>query len=90
MSEIGAHFSFVPLRSRWKFQGTMLEWCSMMESTISSPSPEIPARNELAHQVDPAQDIAQGTRGEEVFLLQAQLASLGGIIVGVKHLADIF
>ena len=37
-----------PLRSRWKCQGTMLEWCSMMESTISSPLPESMPPNELA------------------------------------------
>ena len=36
-SAIGAHLSTQPLRSRWKCQGTMLEWCSMIEMTISSP-----------------------------------------------------
>jgi hypothetical protein len=35
----GTHLITAPFRSRWKCQGTMLEWCSMMESTISSPSP---------------------------------------------------
>ncbi len=29
--------STAPQRSRTKFQGTMLAWCSMTESTISSP-----------------------------------------------------
>ena len=38
-SSTPTHFSTAPLRSRWKCQGTMLEWCSMIESTISSPSP---------------------------------------------------
>ena len=47
LSEIGAHFSTAPLRSRWKCHGTMLEWCSMIDRTISSPSP-MPARNESA------------------------------------------
>ena len=28
-----------PAARAWKCQGTMLEWCSMIESTISSPSP---------------------------------------------------
>ena len=37
VSEIGAHFSTAPFRSRRKCHGTMLEWCSMIDSTISSP-----------------------------------------------------
>ena len=36
---IGAQRITAPFRSRWKFHGTMLEWCSMIESTISSSSP---------------------------------------------------
>jgi hypothetical protein len=47
LSEIGAHLRTAPLRSRWKCHGTMLEWCSMTDSTISSPSP-MPARKESA------------------------------------------
>ncbi len=38
-SSTGTHTSFAPCRSRMKCHGTMLEWCSMMESTISSPAP---------------------------------------------------
>ena len=38
-SRTGAHLMTAPLRSRRKCHGTMLEWCSMMESTISSPAP---------------------------------------------------
>ncbi len=38
-SDTGAHFSTAPCRSRMKCQGTMLEWCSIMVSRISSPAP---------------------------------------------------
>ena len=52
-SEMGAHLMTQPLRSRRKCQGTMLEWCSMMESTISSPSlKSMP--NELATRLTPS------------------------------------
>ncbi len=37
-SSTGAHLITAPCRSRRKCHGTMLEWCSMIESTISSPS----------------------------------------------------
>ena len=37
-SSTGAHLITAPWRSRRKCQGTMLEWCSMIESTISSPA----------------------------------------------------
>ena len=46
-SATSTHFSTAPLRSRWKCQGTMLAWCSITESTISSPAP-ICARPKLA------------------------------------------
>ena len=36
-SSTGAHLITAPWRSRRKCHGTMLEWCSMIESTISSP-----------------------------------------------------
>jgi len=36
-SSTGANLSTAPCRSRRKCHGTMLEWCSMIESTISSP-----------------------------------------------------
>jgi hypothetical protein len=36
-SSTGTQTSFAPCRSRMKCHGTMLEWCSMIESTISSP-----------------------------------------------------
>ena len=35
---IGAHLMTAPCLSRRKCQGTMFEWCSMIESTISSPA----------------------------------------------------
>ena len=37
-SSTGAHLMTAPWRSRRKCHGTMLEWCSMIESTISSPA----------------------------------------------------
>ena len=40
--------STAPLRSRWKCHGTMLEWCSMTESTISSPAPSRGPANDAA------------------------------------------
>ncbi len=36
-SLIGAHFSTAPRRSRRKCHGTMLEWCSISVTMISSP-----------------------------------------------------
>ena len=42
------HFSTAPFRSRRKCQGTMLEWCSMMDRTISSPRPMWARPNEDA------------------------------------------
>ncbi|MNR37027.1 hypothetical protein D3C85_1550110 [compost metagenome] len=36
-SLIGAHFSTAPLRSRSRCHGTMLEWCSISVTMISSP-----------------------------------------------------
>jgi hypothetical protein len=38
-SATGTKTSLAPWRSRMKCHGTMLEWCSMIVSTISSPSP---------------------------------------------------
>ena len=35
---MSTHFSTTPCRSRRKCQGTMLAWCSITESTISSPA----------------------------------------------------
>src|ERR1700731_2317340 len=37
-SSTGAHLITAPWRSLRKCQGTMLEWCSMIEITISSPA----------------------------------------------------
>ena len=37
-SSTGAHLITAPWRSLRKCQGTMLEWCSMIERTISSPA----------------------------------------------------
>ena len=37
-SSTGAHLITAPWRSLRKCQGTMLEWCSMIEMTISSPA----------------------------------------------------
>ncbi len=36
-SRTSTHLSTAPWRSRRKCQGTMLEWCSITVSTISSP-----------------------------------------------------
>ena len=47
-SATGAHLITAPRFSRWKFHGTMLEWCSMIESTISSPSPITVPPNDAA------------------------------------------
>ena len=43
-SSTGAHLITAPRRSRRKCQGTMFEWCSMIERMISSPSPIRPAQ----------------------------------------------
>jgi hypothetical protein len=47
-SSTGAQRITAPLRSRRKCQGTMFEWCSMMERMISSPSPRPIFPNEFA------------------------------------------
>ena len=51
-SSTGAHLSTAPWRSRRKCQGTMLEWCSMIESTISSPGLDALAPERVGDQVD--------------------------------------
>ena len=50
-SSTGAHLITAPLRSRRKCQGTMLEWCSMIERMISSPSPIAMRPKRIRHQV---------------------------------------
>ena len=37
-ASISTHFSTTPCRSRRKCQGTILAWCSITLSTISSPA----------------------------------------------------
>jgi hypothetical protein len=46
-SSTGMNFSTTPLRSRRKCHGTMLAWCSISDSTISSPAFRL-RPNELA------------------------------------------
>ena len=41
-SSTSTQTSFAPCRSRIRCQGTMLEWCSAIVSTISSGSPRSP------------------------------------------------
>ena len=50
-SSIGATRSAQPRRSHSSCQGTMFEWCSISESTISSPGPSARAVA-VRHQVD--------------------------------------
>ena len=51
-SSTGAHLITAPWRSRRKCQGTMLEWCSMIESTISSPARDAFAPERIGDQID--------------------------------------
>ena len=87
-SVIGAHFSTAPRRSRWKCQGTMLEWCSMMERMISSFSPRIHAAERAGHQVDGfggvagEDDLVDAGRIEEAAHGLARVLVLGGGRVG--------
>ena len=63
----------------------MTGWVSLSWMTTFSGN----LRN-LVKEQEAAQDIAQRAGDKEIFLLQAQLAALGGIVVGIEHLADIF
>ena len=51
-SSTGAHLITAPWRSRRKCHGTMLEWCSMIESTISSPGLDALAPERVGDEID--------------------------------------
>ena len=70
---MSTHFSTTPCRSRRKCQGTMLAWCSITESTISSPSFEPRRRPGVADEVD-----AHRRAGGEDDLLRAPGAEEAG------------
>ncbi len=51
-SSTGAQLITAPWRSRRKCHGTMLEWCSMIESTISSPACDALAPERIGDEID--------------------------------------
>ncbi len=63
-SSTGAHLITAPWRSRRKCHGTMLEWCSMIESTISSPALMRSRRERIGDEIDRLGGVA----GEDDFL----------------------
>ena len=83
-SSTGAHLITAPWRSRRKCQGTMLEWCSMIESTISSPAFDAFAPEGIGDEVDrlggvAGEDDLLGAAGveEAAHLLARVLVGLG-------------
>ncbi len=76
-SATGAHLITAPRFSRRKFHGTMLEWCSMMESTISSPSPI----------AEPPKEAAARLIASVALRVKIDLVEMGGVDEAADDLA---
>ncbi len=81
-SSTGAHLMTAPWRSRRKCQGTMLEWCSMIEMMISSPALMLRLAPGRRHEVDrlggvAGEDDLFGARGVEEFCDLGAAAFIG-------------